>query len=172
MESPNFLAPKRTIKYAFESIKRSWKINIRDSYLIPRMDEGIGCLGYFRIFTSPEWEWDYWKVEIWNNELQKKNFMPHHGVHAPYGYLYSWIMPFKRFNFWLTILSRRKMSILSDNLEKYFSIFDLIGGTNGSFWKFLMLIKETGLKLKLNNLKFFSDKINYLSNIIRPGICR
>lgn len=54
-------------------------MKVRDTYLLPRMDECILFLGNAKIFSVIDWNSGYWQNEILEVERDKTTFFGHRG---------------------------------------------------------------------------------------------
>jgi len=137
---------------------------------LPRMDDCLDSLGDAQVFTCLVCTAGYWQVPSREDDQEKTEFTTHCGV-------YHWLsMPFGLTNAPATfqraldiILSGLKWQIclvylddviiFSENAEQHFKDVDTV----------LNRLRESGVTLNLEKCTWFSDEVEYLGHIVRPG---
>jgi len=169
--SPVVLVPKKNGKARF-CVDYRWLNNItkKDAYPSPRMEDCLDSLGDAQVFTSLDCNAGYWKVPLRKEDQEKTAFTTHCGI-------YHWLsMPFGLTNAPATfqraldiILSGLKWQIclvylddviiFSANAEQHLKDVDTV----------LHRLRKAGVTLNLEKCTWFSDEVEYLGHIVRPG---
>jgi len=134
------------------------------------MEDCLDSLGDAQVFTSLDCTAGYWQVPLRNEDQEKTAFTTHCGI-------YHWLsMPFGLTNAPATfqraldiILSGLKWQIclvylddviiFSANAEQHVKDVDTV----------LHRLREAGVTLNLEKCTWFSDEVEYLGHIVRPG---
>ena len=169
--APIVFAPKKDGALRFcVDYRRLNAITVRDSYPIPRMDECMDSLGTAKTFSTLDANSGYWQVEIDPKDRDKTAFTSHHG-------LYRFIrMPFGLKNAPATF--QRAIDVILSSVKWQFALVYLDDIVIFSpkpeehiehVKKVLMLLQDAGVTIKLRKCFFFTDNIDYLGHVIRPG---
>jgi len=169
--SPVVIVPKKNGKARF-CVDYGLLNNItkKDAYPLPRMEDCLYSLGDAQVFTSLDCTAGYWQVPLRKDDQEKTPFTTHCGI-------YHWLsMPFCLTNAPATfqraldiILSGLKWQIclvylddviiFSANAEQHVKDVDTV----------LHCLREAGVTLILEKCTWFSDEVEYLGHIVRPG---
>jgi len=169
--SPVVIVPKKNGKARFcVHFRRLNNITEKNAHPLPRMEDFLESLGDAKVFTSLDCTAGYWKVLLRSADREKTAFTTHAGI-------YHWLsMPFGLTNAPATsqraldiILSGLKwllclvylddVIIFSESEEKHVKDVNVI----------LTRLREAGFTLSLETCTWFSDKVEYLRHIVRPG---
>jgi len=169
--SPVVIVPKKNGKARFcVDYRRLNNIINKDAYPLPRMEDCLDSLGDAKVFTSLGCTAGYWQVPLRKEDQEKTAFTTHCGI-------YHWLsMPFGLKNAPATfqraldiILSGLKWQIclvylddviiFSANAEQHVKDVD----------KVLRRPREAEVTLTLEKCAWFSDEVEYLGHIVRPG---
>lgn len=145
-------------------------LTVRDSYPIPRMDECIDSLADATIFTTLDANSGHWQIEIREEDKDKTTFTSHHGLfrftRMPFGLknapgtfqrVIDVILSQVKWQYALVYLD--DVIIFSKSVDEHFSHV-----STG-----LQLFKSAGVSLKLKKCSLFTNKVDYLGHVIRPG---
>jgi len=168
---PVIIVPKKNGKARFcVDYRRLNNITKKDAYPLPWIEDCLDCLGDAQVFTSLDCTVGYWQVPLRKDDQEKTAFTTHCGV-------YHWLsMPFGLKNAPATfqrpldsILSGVKWQIClvySDdviiffaNAEQHVKDVDTV----------LHHVREAEVTLNLETCTWFSDEVEYLGHIVRPG---
>ena len=169
--SPVVIVPKKNGKARFcVDYRRLNNVTKKDAYPLPRMEDCLDSLGDAKVFTSLDCTAGYWQVPLRKEDREKTAFTTHAGI-------YHWLsMPFGLTNAPATfqraldiILSGLKWQlclvylddviIFSANAEQHIKDVDTV----------LSRLHEAGVTLNLEKCTWFSDQVEYLGHIVRPG---
>jgi len=169
--SPVVIVPKKNGKVRFcVDYRRLNNIIKKDAYFLPRMEDCHDSLRDAQVFTALNCTAWYWQVPLRKDVQEKMTFTTHCGI-------YYWLsMPFGLTNAPATfqraldvILSGLKWQvclvylddviIFSANAEQHVKDVDNI----------LHRLREAGVALNLEKCAWFSDEVEYLGHIVRPG---
>jgi len=170
-ESPVVIVPKKNGKARFCVDYRGLNNNTKkDAFPLPRMEDCLDSLGDAKVFTSLDCTAGYWKVPQRPADREKTAFTMHAGI-------YHWLtMPFGLTNAPATfqraldiILSGLKWQlclvyiddviIFSASAEQHVKDVDVV----------LTRLREAGVTLNVEKCTWFSDEVEYLGHIVRPG---
>jgi len=170
-ESPVVIVPKKNGKARFcVDYRRLNNITRKDAYPLARMEDCLDFLGDAQMFTSRDCTAGYWQVPLRKDDQEKTAFPTPCGI-------YHWLsMPFGLTNARATfqraldiILSGWKWQtflvylddviIFSANAEQHVKDVDTV----------LHRLREAGVTLNLEKCTWFSDEVEYLGHIVRPG---
>jgi hypothetical protein len=145
-------------------------ITVRDSYLLPRMDECIDSLGDAKIFTTLDCNSGYLQIPVRPEDREKTLFTSHEGLYwflqMPFG-LRNAPATFQRFvDITLSGLTWKSCLVNLDDIivfsktpTEHMAHLDAV----------LHRLYRAGLKLNLKKCHFFKDTVYYLGHVIRPG---
>eukprot|EP00171_Calliarthron_tuberculosum_P023404 IDg23404t1 len=169
--SPIVIVPKPDGKWRFcVDYRRLNAISLKDSYLLPRMDECIDSLGDAKFFSTLDCNWGFWQIPIREEDRDKTTFTCHSGTFR-----------FKKMPFGLTnapATFQRTIDIILSPFkwQSCLVYIDDIIVFSSSFEEHLRHVKEilsalrkAGLSLKLRKCSFFAPTVSYLGHTIRPG---
>ena len=169
--SPVVFAPKKdgTMRFCVDYRKLK-AATVRDSYLLPRMDECIDSLGDATVFTTLDCNGRYWQVEIAEEDRDKTTFASHFG-------LYRFLrMPFGLKNAPATfqravdiILFRVKWETALVYLNDVIVYSQTVTEHMMHVREVLRMLHTAGVSLKLAKCAFFDTSVTYLGHVIRPG---
>jgi len=165
------IVPKKNGKARFcVDYRRLNNITKKDAYPLPRMEDFLDSLGDAQVFTSLDYIAGYWQVPLRKEDQEKTSFTTHCGT-------YHWLsLPFGLTNAPATfqraldiILSGLKWQIclvylddviiFSSNAEQHVKDVETV----------LHCLSEAGVTLNLEKCTWFSDEVEYLGHIARPG---
>ena len=139
----------------------------KDSFPLPRIDSTLDRLYGKKFFTTLDLASGYWQIELEESSKEKTAFIVENNLYEfirmPFG-LCNAPATFQRLmNHILRDVSGKKalvylddVIIFSDSLESHIEDIKEI----------FTLIKNAGLKLKLNKCQFMKDTVNYLGHVI------
>ncbi len=150
--------------------RRRNALSVKDSYPLPGMDDCLDTLGVAQYFTTLDCNSGYWHIPFARADREKTAFASFEGC-------LQWTrMPFALCNapatfqttldILLTGYRWRSCFVYLDNVIIFSSTFDehLRHARD-----ILQVLKGAGLSLKLRKCTFFSNKVDYLGHVIRPG---
>jgi len=169
--SPVVIVPKKNGKARFCFDNRRLKnITKKDAYPLPRMEDCLDSLGDSQVFTSLECTAGYWQVPSRKEDQEKTAFTTHCGIYhwlsmtfgltnAPTTFQCALdiILPGLKWQICLVYLD--DVIIFSANAEHHLKDFDTV----------LHRLREAGVTLNLEKCTWFSDEVEYLGHIVRPG---
>ena len=145
-------------------------MTIKDSYRIPRMAECIDSLGEASIFTTLDEYSGYSQVTIRDDYKHKSAFVCHSGhcqyVRMPFG-LTNAPATFQRALD--TVLTRFKWKTCLVYIDDIIIYSKSVDEHIFHVYEIFTTLKEAGITLKMKKCMFFSDKVEYIGQIIRPG---
>jgi RNase H-like domain found in reverse transcriptase/Reverse transcriptase (RNA-dependent DNA polymerase)/Integrase zinc binding domain/Integrase core domain/Chromo (CHRromatin Organisation MOdifier) domain len=145
-------------------------ITVPDTYPLPRMDECIDSLGDAAIFTTLDCNSGYWQIPVDPPDRDKTTFTSHYGTYRfrrlPFG-LRNAPATFQRaidvilsgIKWKTCLVYLDDVIIFSPDRETHLAHVD----------EALSLLRHAGLSLKLRKCRFFSEAVDYLGHVIRPG---
>ena len=134
------------------------------------MDECIDTLGEANVFTTLDAFWGYWQIAIPEEDRPKTSFVCHAGqyqyVRMPFG-LTNAPATFQRaldvilskFKWKTCLVYIDDIIIFSKTVDEHITHVDEV----------LSALRSSGVTLKIKKCRFFSDSVEYLGHIIRPG---
>jgi len=169
--SPVVNVPKKNGEARFcVAYRRLNNITKKDAYPLPRMEDCLDSLGDAQVFTSLDCTAGYWQVPLRKDDQEKTAVTTHCGI-------YHWLcMPFgltnapttfqRALDIILSVLKRQiclvysdDVIILSANAEQHVKDVETV----------LHRLREAGVTLNLEECTWFSDEVEYLGHIVRPG---
>jgi Reverse transcriptase (RNA-dependent DNA polymerase) len=170
--SPIVLVPKPdgTLRFCVD-YRRLHTITVPDTYPLSRMDECIDSLGDALVFTTLDCNSGYWKIPVHPGDRDKTTFTSHYGI---YRFLR---LPFGLRNAPATF--QRAIDIILSGIKwktclVYLGDFIVFSGSRSAHLahvaEVLTLLGNAGLSLKLKKCHFFSETVDYLGLVIRPGL--
>lgn len=168
---PIVFAPKTDSTSRFYlGYKKLNEVTVRDSYPIPRREESIYYMGYVTILSTVDGNSGYWKVEIAKRNIEKIEFVSHHGLLKLIGILFGLknasgtvqhamdiILLVVHWQFALVYLNDTVMFL--KKLEAHIKHVRHV----------LKLLCDANVTVELEENKSFCSTNNYLSHIIHPG---
>ena len=169
--SPIVLVPKPDGSLRFcVDYRRLNAITVPDTYPLPRMDECIDSLGDAAIFTTLDCNSGYWQIPVDPPDRDKTTFTSHYGTYR-----------FRRLPFGLRnapATFQRAIDVILSGVKwktclVYLDDVIIFSPDRKSHLKHvddaLYLLRKAGLSLKLRKCRFFSEMVDYLGHVIRPG---
>jgi hypothetical protein len=169
--SPIILVPKPdgSLRFCID-YRRLNAITVPDTYALPRMDECIDSLGDAVVFTTLDCNSGYWQIPVHPDARDKTTFTSHFGI-----YRFLWL-PFGLRNAPATfqceidiILSGVKWKTCLVYLDDVIVFSSSRDAHLAHVEEVLTLLGSGGLSLKLKKCHFFSDTVDYIGHVIRPG---
>ena len=169
--SPIVLVPKPDGSLRFcVDYRRLNAITVPDTYPLPRMDECIDSLGDAVVFTTLDCNSGYWQIPVHPEDRDKTTFTSHYGIYRflrlPFG-LRNAPATFQRAID--IILSGVKWKTCLVYLDDVIVFSPSRQAHLAHVNEALTLLGNSGLSLKLKKCHFFSDTVDYLGHVIRPG---
>jgi len=169
--SPVVILPKKNGKARyFVDYQRLDSITRKDAYPLPRMEDFLDSLGDAKVFTLLDCSAGYWKKPRRPADREKTAFKTHAGI-------YHWqSMPLGLTNAPATfqraldnILSGLKWQLCLFYLDDVI-IFSASAEENvKDVYVVLTRLHEAGVTFNLEKCTWFSDEVEYLGHIVRPG---
>ena len=168
---PVVIVPKKNDNARFcVDYGRLNNITKKDAYSLPRMEDCLDSSGDAKVFTSLDCTAGHWQVPLRKDDQEKRAFTTHCGMH-------DWLsMPFALANAPAT--SQRALDIILSGLEWQICLVCLddviIFSTNAELHVMdvdmvLHRLREAGVTLNLEKCTWFSDEVEDLGHIVRPG---
>ena len=134
------------------------------------MDECIDSLGNASVFTTLEAYSGYWQLAIKPEDRHKSAFICHAGqfqyvrmafglTNAPATFQRALDMILSRYKSKTCLVHIDDVIIYSKSVEEHIRHVDEV----------LTALKKAGVTLKKNKCTFFSDTVEYLGHVIKPG---
>ena len=169
--APVLFAPKKDGKLRFcIDYRKLNTMTVKDSYPLPRMDECIDTLGDAKVFTTLDAFWGYWQITVPEEDRAKTSFVCHAGqyqyIRMPFG-LTNAPATFQRaldvilgkFKWKTCLVYIDDIIIFSKSVDEHIHHVDEI----------LSALRASGVTLKIKKCRFFSDTVEYLGHVIKPG---
>ena len=169
--SPVVIVPKKNGKSRFcVDYRRLNNITKKDAYPLPRKEYCLESVYDAKLFTSLDFTAGYWQVPLRKAEQEKTAFTTHCDI-------YYWMsMPFgltkapARFQRALDII---QSGLTSQLCLVYLDDVIIFSATPAQHVKevdaVLTRLREAGVPLNLEKCTWFSDEVEYLGHIVRPG---
>ena len=169
--APVLFAPKKDGRLRFcIDYRKLNTMTIKDSYPLPRMDECIDTLGDARIFTTLDAFNGYWQIDVPQEDRGKTAFVCHSGqfqytrmpfglTNAPATFQRGLDVILSRFKWKTCLVYIDDIIIFSKTVEEHIQHVDEI----------LTALGNAGVTLKIKKCTFFSDSVEYLGHVIKPG---
>jgi len=165
------IVPKKNDKARFcVDYRRLNNITKKDAYPLPRMEHFFDSLEDVQVFTSLDCTAWYWQVPLRMEDQEKTAFTTHCGTYhclsMPFG-LTNAPATFQRaldiilsgLKWRICLVYLDDVIIFSANAEQHFKDVDTV----------LHRLREAGVTLNLEKYTWFSDEVEYLGHIVRPG---
>lgn len=154
----------------FVDYRKLNELTIKDSYLLPRMDECIDSLCEAKVFKTLDAYSGYWQIPIRKEDKAKTAFVCHAG-----DYKYA-DMPFGVTNESASfqraldmILTQYKWQTFLVYIDDFIVYLTTVEEHIRHVDEILTVLKKEGVTLNISRCTFFSDKIDYLGHVIRQG---
>ena len=169
--APVLFVPKKDGKLRFcIDYRKLNEVTVKDSYPIPRMDDCLDSLGEASVFTGLDAYSGYWQMNVAKGDRPKTAFTCHAGTYqcvrmpfgltnAPATFQRGLDMVLSKYKWKTCLVYLDDVIIFSKSVEDHITHVDEV----------LTCLREAGITLKISKCTFFSDKINYLGHVIRPG---
>lgn len=169
--SPIVLVPKTdgTMRFCID-YRKLIERTVRDSYPLPRTDDCLVSLGEAKYFSTLECNAGYWQIPTREEDWHLTAFTRHCGVYQctrlPFGLCNApatfqraidLILAGGKWQFALVYLD--DMIVFSGRAEDHLSHLDRV----------FILLSEAGVTLKPTKCHLFSNEVEYLGHIVRPG---
>lgn len=169
--SPVVIVPKSDGNWRFcVDYRKLNSITVKDSYPLPRMDECIDSLGDAKYFSTLDCNSGFWQIPIREEDRDKTTFTCHAGT-----YRFK-KMPFGLCNAPATfqrtldiILARYRWKSCLIYLDDIIVFSKTIKDHIGHVRDVLTALQNAGASLKLKKCSFFTQSVQYLGHVIRPG---
>ena len=168
---PVVIVPKKNDNARFcVDYGRLNNITKKDAYSLPRMEDCLDSSGDAKVFTSLDCTAGHWQVPLRKDDQEKRAFTTHCGMHdwlsmpfalanAPATFQRELDIILSRFKWQICLVCIEDVSIFSANAEQHVKNVD----------KVLHRLREAEVTLNLEKCTWFSDKVEYLGHIDRPG---
>ena len=170
--SPVVLVPKPdgTLRFCVDYRKLN-EITVKDAYPLPRMDDCLDSLGDASVFTTLDCNSGYWQIPVAEEDREKTTFTCHEGCfqfkRMPFG-LCNAPATFQRtldillagYRWKSCLVYLDDIIIFSKSREEHIQHVEEV----------LRVLRDAGLSLKLEKCQFFTDTVDYLGHVIRPGV--
>jgi len=169
--SPVVIVPEKNGKARFcVDYRRLNNITKKDACPLPRMEDFLDSLGQAKVFTFLDCTAGYWQVPQHPADREKTAFTTHAGIYhwlsMPFG-LTNAPATFQRaldhilsgFKWQLCLVYLDDVIIFSASAEQHVKDVDVV----------LTRLREAGVTLNLEKCTWFSDEVEYLGHIVRPG---
>ncbi len=169
--APVLFVPKKDGKLRFcIDYRKLNEATVKDSYPIPRMDDCLDSLGEATIFTGLDAYSGYWQMNVAKKDRHKTAFTCHAGtfqcVRMPFGltnapatFQRGLDMVLSKYKWKTCLVYLDDVIIYSKTVKDHINHVDEV----------LTCLREAGITLKISKCSFFSDKIEYLGHVIKPG---
>ena len=171
MDQPRCPRAHEKVKARFcVNYRRLNNITTKDAYPLSRMEDCLDLIGDAKVFTSLDCAAGYWQVPLRRADGEKTASTTHAGV-------YYWLsMPFGLTNPPATF--RRALEIILSGLMwqhclVYLNDVIILSASADQHVKDVDVVstrlREAGVTLHLEKCTWFSDEVEYLGHIVRPG---
>ena len=135
-----------------------------------RIDECIDSLGNASVFTTLDAYSGYWQVALKPEDRHKSAFVYHSGqfqyVRMPFGLTNATEKLQRTLDMILSIYKWKTCLVYIDDIIIYSkSVEEQIRHVD----EVLTAFKKAGFTLRMNKYTFFSDSVEYLRHVIKPG---
>ena len=169
--SPIVLVPKPdgTVRFCID-YRRLNERTVKDSYPLPRMDDCLDSLGEAQFFSTLDCNAGYWQIPISKEDRHLTTFTCHCGLYQctrlPFGLCNApatfqraidMILAGVKWQYALVYLD--DIIVFSRTAEEHISHLD----------KVFTLLSEAGVTLKPSKCHLFSNEVEYLGHVVRPG---
>lgn len=165
------LVPKADASFRFcVDYRKLNYVTVRDTYVLPRMDECIDCLSDCTPYTTLDANSGYEQLHTAHNDREKMALVCHSGLYRferiPFS-LTSASATFQRaldmilgsYKWKTCLLYLDDVISFSKNMEDHLEDVELTPNQ----------IQSSGLTRKLKNCKYFTDTVKYEGYMIKPG---
>jgi len=143
---------------------------VRDKYPLPRMDDFLDSLGDARFFSTLDCNAGYWQIPVAEENKHLTSFTNHVGTYQ------GTRLPFGLFNAPATFQRAIDMILAGVQWQYVFVYLDDIivysadaESHPSHLEKVFSLLGEKGVTLKAKKCHLFSNEVEYLGHVIRPG---
>ena len=169
--SPVVIVPKKNGKARFcVDYRRMNNITHKDAYPLSRMEDCLDSLGDAQVFTSLDCTAGYWQVRLRKDDQEKTAFTTHCGIYhrlsmrfgltnAPATFQRALDVILLGVKWQICLVYSDDVIIFSANAEQHVKDVDTV----------LHRLREAGVTLRLEKCTWFSDEVEYLGHIVRPG---
>ena len=170
--SPVVLVPKPdgSLRFCVDYRKLN-EATVKDAYPIPRMDECIDSMGDANLFTTLDCNSGYWQIPVDPRDRDKTTFVCHAGSYRyrrmPFGLTNAPATFQRTLDLLLSAYKWKFCIVYLDDIFIFSWTFDV---HLEKVDKVLVTLRRAGVSLKLKKCHFFTDTVNYLGHIIRPGL--
>lgn len=158
-----------TLRNCIDYRKRN-AVTTKESCLLPRVDECGDSLGDAKILSPLDAMRGYWQIEVHENDRSKTAFFSHHGLeqftrrpfglhNAPATFQHTMDVILSIFNSQYALVYLDGIVICSSTPGKQIKQTGLVS----------RLLKNASVALNLQNCAFFTNTVDRLVHIIRPG---
>ena len=145
-------------------------LTIKDTYPLPRMDEGLDSLGEAKYFTTLDCNSGYRQIPIAEEDRNKTTFtchartyrflrMPFGLCNAPPTFQRTVDILLSGYRWKTCLVYLDDVIIFSKSIEEHLRHVDEV----------LEILRQAGMSLRLRKCHFFTNSVNYLGHVIRPG---
>jgi len=169
--SPVVIVPKRNGKARFcVDYRQLNNITKKDAYPLLRMEDCLDSVGDAQVFTSLDCTAGYWKVPLRKEDQEKTAFTTHCGIYhwlsmtfgltnAPATFQRALDITLSGLKWQICLVYLDDVISFSANAKKHVKDVDTV----------LHRLREAGVTLNLEKCTWFSDEVEYLGPIVRPG---
>jgi len=165
-----FVPKKNGIARICVDYRRLNNITKRDAYPLPRMENCLDSLGDAHVFTSLDCTAGYWQIPLRKDDQEETAFTTHCGIYHWSSMLFGLTNAPATFQRALdTILSGLKWQICLVSLDDVIIFFANAEQHVKDVKAVLHRLREAGVTLNMTKCTWFSDEVEYLGHIVRPG---
>lgn len=133
------------------------------------MNERIDSLGNAAVLSVSDANSGYWKIKIDEADRDETTFTSHHGFYLSIQMLFGLQNAFSSFQLTMdVILSAVKWQFALEYLDNIVVFPISMEEPIALVHNILTLVSDAGVTLKLKNICFFAETVDYLGNFVRP----